>query len=188
MKAIFIKQLQIQVQMGFSNTLPTCYLCCGIGSGEDIKPALIGWAREVLLWLRRLECWLEANVIVEVFPVPGSRATIMVLRVATTGRGRIRWDLTSCGGPTRWNTLLEEKEGGCCGTGSGKDIKPALIGWAREVLLWLRRLERWLEANVFVEVFPVPVSRATIPVNYLESSSTAWITVVANVFTTEVQT
>ena len=69
--------------------------------------------------------------------------------------------LTSCGGPTRWNTLLEEKGGECCGTGSGEDIKPALIGWASEVLLWLRRLEHWLEANVFVKVFPVPGSRAT---------------------------
>ena len=30
------------------------------------------------------------------------------------------------------------------------DVKLDLIGWASEVLLWLRRLERWLEANVFV--------------------------------------
>jgi hypothetical protein len=82
---------------------------------------------------------------------------------------RIRWDLTSCGGPTRWNTLLEEKGVECCGTGRGEDIKPALIGWASEVLLWLRRLERWLEANVFVEVFPVPGSRAT-PSHLLKNS------------------
>jgi hypothetical protein len=31
----------------------------------------------------------------------------------------------------------------------------------REVLLWLRRLERWMEVNLFVKVFLVPGSRAT---------------------------
>jgi hypothetical protein len=39
--------------------------------------------------------------------------------------------------------------------------KASLNRLSQEVLLWLRRLERWLEANVFVEVFPVPGSRAT---------------------------
>jgi len=50
-------------------------------SGEDIKLALIGWAREVLLWFRRLERWLEVNLFVEVFPVPGSRATTRLYKV-----------------------------------------------------------------------------------------------------------
>jgi len=42
----------------------------------------------VLLWDRKWRRY-KANVFVEVFPVPCSRATTMVLRVTTTGRGRV---------------------------------------------------------------------------------------------------
>jgi hypothetical protein len=64
---------------------------------QDVGMLLAGMAQtqianhfNVLLWLRRLERWLEGQrLFVEVFPVPGSRATTMVLRVTATGRGRV---------------------------------------------------------------------------------------------------
>ena len=165
---------------------------------QDVGMLLAGMAQtqianhfNVLLWLRRLERWLEANAYLSRY----SQFQIAELLQWYCGwplqaGEEFRWEfeeilppvvdprdetpqspIQSCRSlqPARTdnsvceigNTLLEEKGGGCCGTGSGEDIKPALIGWAREVLLWLRRLQRWLEANVFVEVFPVPGSRAT---------------------------